>query len=64
MLMVEEEELEAGLEEMVLKGLVVAGAVLPPCWSSSMVDNWTCMPSVACPSQHCCAVTMNTGRTL
>ncbi len=30
MLIVEEEELEAGLKTMVLKGLVVAGDVLPP----------------------------------
>lgn len=60
----EEEELEVGQEEMVLEVLVVAGAVLPPCWSWSMMDSQTCMSSVACPSRRCCAMSMDTGRTL
>lgn len=63
----EEEELEeAGVEQvMVLKGLVVVGeeVFLPPWWSSSMADSWTCSSVVTCPLRHHCAMTMSTDKT-
>jgi hypothetical protein len=67
MRMMEEEELEAGREagreEMVLKGLVAAGEVLPPYWSLSAANSWTCRSSETCPSRHYCAMMMNTDTT-